>query len=221
MFVKEYMTVHPITITPEASLLDANELIRVSKVRRLPVINNKGIVQGIITDRDLRTAAPSTATTLSKYEANYLTSKIKIKDIMKQKVITVRQDDAIEQAALLMYNHHVGGLLVVDDTNQLIGIITETDIFKVFVKIMGLSTNKTRLTIIIEQDNCGVLADISDVFRDYKINISSFVVFPSDEEDYRNKLLIRCDINPQLNELADTLRAKGYLVENVLDIGIN
>lgn len=214
------MTVHPITITPEASLLDANELIRVSKVRRLPVINNKGIVQGIITDRDLRTAAPSTATTLSKYEANYLTSKIKIKDIMKKSVITVKENEAIEQAALLMYNHHIGGLLVVDDNNQLIGIITETDIFKVFVKIMGLSNNKTRLIVVIEKDDCGVLADIADVFRDYKISISSFVVFPSDEEDYRNKLLIRCDSNPLLKELVNTLQAKGYLVENVLDIGV-
>lgn len=215
------MTVHPITITPKSSLLDANELIRVSKVRRLPVINNKGIVQGIVTDRDLRTAAPSTATTLSKYEANYLTSKIKIKDIMKKNVITVKQDDAIEQAALLMYNHHIGGLLVVDDNNQLIGIITETDIFKVFVKIMGLSTNKTRLTVVIEEDNYGVLADIADVFRDYKINIASFVVFPSDEADSRNKLLIRCDINPMLDDLVQTLREKGYSVENVLDIGVN
>lgn len=134
LLVRDWMTSPVITITPDTSLPDACELIRKHSIRRLPVVDKKGHLIGIVTRGDLRGAQPSEATTLSIWELNYLLSKLKIKQIMTKDPITIRDDASIRYAAKLMSDFKVSGLPVLDKNDNLVGIITESDIFRLVVK---------------------------------------------------------------------------------------
>ena len=169
---------------------------------------------GIVTDRDLRTVSPSQATALSVHELNYLLSKLQVKEIMQRKVVTIARDAVIEEASLLMYNHKIGGLVVTDASGGVVGVITETDIFKTFVDMMGLTDGKTRLTIELN-DRIGALHEITAVFAALNINIASMVTYPL--EAGRKELIIRSD-EGDVEELKQRLAAKGYPVTHATEI---
>ena len=212
MFVAKRMTPNPITVGPETSVMDAAELMHSKKIRRLPVVD-KGVLVGIVTDRDLREVGPSPATSLSAHELNYLLAKMKVSEVMAKEVITVPVDAAIEEAALLMYNNKIGGIVVVDPDGKVVGLITETDIFKLFVDVMGLPSGMTRITLDVT-DQVGVLSDITAIFREQGINIKSLVTFLTDG---RAELVIRADVADPTN-LVEALKAKGYPVLHVVRI---
>lgn len=214
MFIANRMTSNPVTITPNTTVADASELMRTHKFRRLPVVSDGKIV-GIITDRDLMEVSPSPATTLSIFELNYLLAKMQVKDIMTSNVVTIPSSATVEEAALVMYNSRIGGLPVVDEKDHVVGIITETDIFKCFVDIMGLTGGKTRLTIDVS-NNVGVISSIAAVFAELGISIGSLATYVL--PDGRYELVIRADIDP-LEELLQRLEAKGYPVSHVAKIG--
>jgi len=214
MFVEQRMTANPITITSTSTIADASELMRTNKFRRLPVVDGGKLV-GLITDRDLREVAPSPATTLSIFELNYLLAKMQIKDIMQKKVITIQADATVEEAALLLYNHRIGGLIVVDAAGAVIGVITETDIFKCFVDIMGLNEGKTRLTIDVT-DKIGILNEITEVFSELSINISSMVTYTL--PDGKKEMVIRAAI-PDTVVLSERLATLGYPINHIVHIG--
>jgi acetoin utilization protein AcuB len=132
MRVREFMTTNPITVHPDATLPTANELMKHGGFRRLPVVDQKGQVIGIITDRDVKQAMPSDATSLSIWEINYLVAKIKMSEIMSHPVHFVLEDATLEYAAEMMLNHKVGGLPVMHG-DQLKGVITTTDVLRAFV----------------------------------------------------------------------------------------
>ncbi len=132
--VRDWMSSPPITIHLEATLPEACELLREHKIRRLPVVDDEGKLVGIVTRGDLRGAQPSEATTLSIWELNYLLAKLKIKEIMTPDPITIREDATIEDAAQLMIDYKVSGLPVVNAQGDLVGMITESDIFRMVVK---------------------------------------------------------------------------------------
>jgi CBS domain-containing protein len=119
------MTSNPITITPQTTLPEVSRLMREYKIRRLPVIN-KGKLVGIVTLGDVREAKPSDASVLSIYEVNYLLDKLTAKEFMTQNPMTISPDATIAEAARLMFEHKIGGLPVVEDS-ELVGMITETD----------------------------------------------------------------------------------------------
>jgi len=125
-----------VTVTPETSFQDALALLRQRKIRRVPVVDQAGSLVGIITERDLLHAAPSPATSLSVWELNYLLWRLQVEGLMTRKVLTVQPDTPLQDAAQLMLEHKFGGLPVVDDHHQVVGVITETDIFRVFVKLL-------------------------------------------------------------------------------------
>lgn len=131
--VKDWMSPNVITITSDAPLPEAKELMTRHKIRRLPVVDNGRLV-GIITYGDVRNASPSAATSLSIWELNYLLPRIQIKEIMTRKPLTVYQNTTIGKAAQLMLENLVSGLPVIDAHGKLVGIITESDIFRMVVK---------------------------------------------------------------------------------------
>ena len=131
--VRDWMSSPPITIDADATLPEACDLIRTHRIRRLPVMQNGKLV-GIVTRGDLRGAQPSEATSLSIWELNTLLAKLKIKEIMTPDPITIRKDANIRDAAQLMIDYKVSGLPVVDANGDLIGMITESDIFRMVVK---------------------------------------------------------------------------------------
>ena len=214
MFVKDQMTVNPVTVTSATTIADAAELMKKHRFRRLPVVDIGKLV-GIVTDRDLRKASPSSATTLSVHEADYLLSKALIKDIMTKKVLSIGSEATIEEAALVMYNNRIGGVPVVDKNQDVVGIITETDIFKCLVDIMGLPSGTTRVTIRVP-DKTGVITEITGIYADLGINITSMASYTL--PDGSGEEVIRGDVK-DVEELTKRIEAKGYKVVHVAQIG--
>lgn len=146
MLVKERMSSPVITVYPETTMQDALILMREEHVRRLPVVDQKGQLLGIVTDYDLDKASPSQATTLSVWEIRELISKVKVSKIMTREVITVEEDTPIEEAARIMADGNFSGLPVMKDGN-LVGLITETDLFKIFLEMFGARYPGVRLSV--------------------------------------------------------------------------
>lgn len=214
MFVANRMTPNPITVSSTATIIDAMHLMKKHKFRRLPVVENGKLV-GIVTDRDLREISPSQATSLSIFEINYLLSKMLVRDIMKKKLITVQGDATVEEAALLMYNHKIGGMVVLDADDKVIGVITETDIFKCFVDVMGLPEGKTRITLDLE-DKVGALHEITAVFTELGINIGSLLCYSVAAG--KAEIVIRADVN-DIDGLQAELAKHGLPVRHIVQIG--
>jgi acetoin utilization protein AcuB len=159
MLVGDRMTKRPITVTEGASVDGALDLMHSEHVRRLPVVDKRGQLVGIVSELDLLKVSPSPATSLSIYEIPYLLSKIKMQDIMTKDVITVTEDTPLEEAARIMADNKIGGLPVVRD-EKLVGIITETDLFKIFLELFGAREEAARLTMLVPEEK-GTLAKIA------------------------------------------------------------
>lgn len=214
MFVANRMTKHPITVTPDATLDEAAGLMKKHHFRRLPVVEDGKLV-GFFSDRDLMRVSPSPATTLSRYEIRSLLDKIKVKEIMQKDVLTVPVEATIEEAALIMCNEKVGGLPVVSSVGAVVGIITETDIFKTFVDVMGLQDGKTRITLEVD-DKVGVVNEISGIFMENGLSIDSLVTCK--KPDGRYEIVIRGDI-PSVEDIRAKIEARGYTVIHDVKIG--
>ncbi len=132
LLVKDWMTEGVITVETGTVLLDAAALMREKDIRRLPVLEN-GILVGIISQRDILAAQPSDATSLDIWEVNYLLSRLRIERVMTRNPYTVQPDSTVREAARLMYEHRVGGIPVVDADGHLVGIITESDIYRLVI----------------------------------------------------------------------------------------
>jgi acetoin utilization protein AcuB len=150
MLVREWMSTKPVTIELGASITEALRVMRESQVRRLPVLDEDGIMVGIVSEKDLLYASPSPVTSLSIYEMHYMLSQLKVSELMTKEVITVTSDVALEEAARIMADTKIGGLPVVEE-GQMVGIITETDIFKVFLELLGARDHGLRLTLEIPE----------------------------------------------------------------------
>lgn len=208
MYVKYRMTAKPFTVSPEATIAETLELMRTKHFRRVPVVKDGKLV-GIITERQLLEVSPSPATTLSVFEINYLLSKTLIGSIMSKNVVAVTSETLLEEAALLMREHDVGGLPVVDN-GKLVGIITETDIFDSFIEIMGFRDPGSRIAIEIEEDKPGVLAKLSGIIAGFDLNITHLAV-------YRNELILRLNAL-NVEEIVKDLQKNGF---NVLSVTSN
>jgi len=179
MLVKERMSRHPVTIRPETSLHDALRIMREAKVRRLPVLDNKNRVVGIVLEKDLLYASPSPATSLSVYEMNYLIARIQVKELMTRNVITIEEDCPLEDAARIMTDNSISGLPVMRG-ETLVGMITESDLFKIFLELLGARTWGLRVTIKLA-DQRGALAKLAGGLSSYGANIVSLGTFWGDD----------------------------------------
>ncbi|MBG0777901.1 MAG: CBS domain-containing protein [Desulfovibrionaceae bacterium] len=172
MLIKNWMTHEVITVTPETSMMKASKLMKEHKINRLPVVDEEGHVVGIVSDRDLKEASPSKATTLDVHELYYLLAEIKIRDIMTPNPLTVREMESVEKVAVMMIENGIGGLPVVDADNRIVGIITDHDIFKVLVEITGVRYGGLQFAFEIPNVE-GTLKPILDDLRDFGTRIVS------------------------------------------------
>jgi len=159
MLVRDFMTADPVTISPKATHMEAVKIMRTHGFRRLPVVDKQGQLVGIVAEKDLLSTQPSPATSLSIWEIHSLLSKLKVKDFMSHPVITVGQGCAIEDAAQIMVDNKVGSLPVMDGT-ALVGIITETDLFKAMTQMMAGGDRSARLTVRLQRQS-GVIAALA------------------------------------------------------------
>jgi acetoin utilization protein AcuB len=185
MLVHGRMSRNPITITEDTPIHHALKSMRDEKVRRLPVLNKKGELVGIVSERDLLYASPSPATSLSIHEIHYLVSKITVGEVMTKDVITVSEYTPLEEAARIMADNKIGGLPVVRD-GKLVGIVTESDLFKVFTEILGARDMGVRLSMLVPEQP-GILADVTRAIADMGGNIISLGTFMG--EDPTNRLI--------------------------------
>jgi acetoin utilization protein AcuB len=196
MLVSERMSHPVISIAPDLPILEALNLIKRERIRRTPVVEHGKLV-GIISEKDLLHATPSEATTLSVWELNYLLSKIQVKDVMTRKVITVTVDTPIEEAARLMADNKIGGLPVMRD-DKLVGIITETDLFKIFLEMLGARQKAVRLSVLVP-NQAGEIAKLSQAIFQRGGNIIALGTFAG--EDPSNSLVTLKVAGPSLEEL--------------------
>lgn len=134
ILIKEYMTTNVISATPDMPITTAHQIMKKNRIRRLPVLDSQEKLAGMVTIGDVREASPSGATTLSIWELNYLWSQLSVNDVMTHKVLTVLQDEPMINAAQIMLDNKVSGLPVLDAQGKVVGIVTESDVFRMVVK---------------------------------------------------------------------------------------
>jgi acetoin utilization protein AcuB len=220
MLVKGWMASDVISVDEETSMMKASVLMKENNIRRLPVVR-KGKLVGIVTDTDLKEASPSKATTLDIYEINYLLSEIKVKELMSKEVIYVRPDETIEFAAVLMLENKISGLPVINDQKNLIGVITETDVFKALIHITGVYSGDIQFALCLE-DRPGSVHEVADVIRSMGgRTVSIMTSYDLADEGYRNVYFrIRPMQQDQLAKLVNTIEERFtvlYTVKESMD----
>ena len=209
MLIRDWMTKDVITATPETSMLKVSKMMKEYDIRRVPVVDAQNKVVGIVSDRDVKDASPSKATTLDMHELYYLLSEIKVRDIMTPDPVTVEVRDTVERVALLMEERAIGGLPVVDDEGSLVGIITDHDIFKVLVQITGVRHGGVQVALAVE-DLPGVMRPIFDLLREYDASLISMLSSDSKRGGNWREVFLR--IRPmeraEENRLVEALRER-------------
>ena len=209
MIVEKRMKSNPITVGPQDSFRHAMNLIRQRGIRHLPVVEDGRLV-GIVTDRDIRQASASPATSLEMHELHYLLERVKVLDIMTAKVITVTPDTPIEDAARLMLQHRIGSLPVLAGTD-LLGIITETDIMHAFVDLMGVQAAQTRLELVLK-DHAGAFLDVCGIIRDQGGEVVSVLTTTITHHGEQKKVMLFRLVGVAVDSLVKQLEASGHSV---------
>jgi acetoin utilization protein AcuB len=223
MLVKEYMTPNPISVSEDNSILETAELMKEHKVRRFPVLRNDQLI-GIVTDRDLRSAAPSQVVSFDAQERELmpelhsLLSGITVQEVMSRDVITIRPEETIVAAAQLMLKHRMSGIPVVDGSGQLLGILTETDIFKVLVDLSGVSSGKTTFAFQLE-DRAGSIKEVADVIREHGGLVASILTSRTLAAPGSRRVYIRVGelSSEKLRALEEDLRKRAELLYVIQD----
>ena len=213
MLVGERMSRPVLTITADVPVQDALVRMHKDKVRRYPVVNKSGKLIGIVTESDLMNATPSAATTLSVWEIGSLLAKITVERVMASKVITVAEDTTIEEAARMMTDAHIGGMPVMRD-DRLVGIITESDLFNIFLDMLGARTPGVRVTVEV-LDRPGKLFELTGAIHKLGGNINGMGAMAGEASDSRSITFKVSDV-----ELKALEQALAPLVEKVVDIRV-
>jgi acetoin utilization protein AcuB len=173
MPVKDWMSKDLITVDEDTSIMQASKIMKQNSVQHLPVLRNRRLV-GIVSDRDLKEATPSKATTLDIHELYYLLDKISVKDLMPETLFTIAPGDTVEKAAAVMLKHHISALPVVGPQGALAGIITKGDIFRAFVSISGIYQGALAMGLELP-DAPGYIKQVTDVIREHRGRIASIM----------------------------------------------
>jgi acetoin utilization protein AcuB len=205
MLVRDRMSTPPITVDANSSIREARALMRHFDIRRVPVVQ-RGRLVGIVSWTDLMRAQASPASTLSPWEVPVLLAKASVREIMTPDPITIDPDAPIEGAAVIMRREKIGGLPVVKGTD-LLGIITESDIFEAFIDLTGLRHGGARLVVDLT-DRAGALGEAAAVIEAAGVTLSSLATY---EQDSHRMAILRAN-GPYPMHLADSLREKGFRV---------
>ena len=209
MYVKDKMTTNLVKINLNASVTEAIETMGEHKLHRIPVVDEKDKLCGLLTATTINKNTPNNSSSLSIYEINYMLNKIKVSDIMIKDVKTIDEDALLEEAAEKMRENNIG-CLVVTEKNKVKGIITHNDIFDAFIDYLGYHQKGTRYVIQILEDKVGVLNDISRCFMEKQINISHLVVDHSE----RGIEVVVIANGKDSDKARDILKKNGYDVIN-------
>ena len=212
MLVKHWMSKQVITIDANDSMNNAIHLLKKHNIKMLPVMK-QGKLVGIVTDRDLKSASASEATSLEIHELLYLISKIKIKDIMTKNPITVPLDYTIEETAEILLKHKISGVPVIDHHGDIVGTITQNDIFRTIISLTGVERKGIQFGLEVE-DQPGSIKDVEDTIREYGGRMASILTsYDLAPEGFRRLYIRMYGIDRfKLNKLKDSLREKASIL---------
>jgi len=179
MLVKERMTRNPITIRPDTPVTEAQAMMKREKIHHLPVVDKDEKLVGIVSEKDLLYASPSPASTLSVYEMSSLLAKLKVEKVMSKDVVTVTEDVPLEEAARIMADRGIGGLPILRGT-AVVGVITESDLFRVFIELFGARKKGIRISLTVPNVK-GELAKVSSAVTNAGGNILALGTFLGDD----------------------------------------
>ena len=211
MIIERRMTKNPVTITPDASVVEASDLMKKEKVHRLPVLDKDKNLVGVISEQDILFATPSPASSLSIHEMAYLLSKLTVKKIMSKNPVTISKDTPVEEAARLMVDQDLSCLPVVEN-GKLVGIVSKSDMFKILLELFGARHFGVRVSFLVD-DKPGTIAAVSRVISDAGFDIISFGTYMGTEP--RNAI---CTIKVQGCTKEKLTSLLSPLVKEILDI---
>jgi acetoin utilization protein AcuB len=212
MLVKNWMSKPAITIDADASMNDAIKLLKNNNIKMLPVMRKEKLV-GIITDRDLKRASASDATSLEIHELLYLVSNIKIKEIMTKNPITVPQDYTVEETAEILLKHNISGVPVVDHYSDVVGTITQNDLFRILISLTGAERRGIQFGLEVE-DRPGSIKEVTDIIRKYGGRMASILTsYDMASEGFRRVYVRMYGIDRfKVNKLKEALKEKATLL---------
>lgn len=209
MIIKDWMTKDVLTVDPESSMMRAAKIMKEKGIRRLPVVDAKGKVVGMLSDRDVKEASPSKATTLDVHELYYLLSEIKVKNIMTPNPLTIRDTDTVVKCAAIMHDKKISGLPVLNDKGELVGIMTQNEVYRVLLSITGVYHGGIQIGLKLT-DQRGSLKEVLDCLRGHKARVISILTsYDRVEEGFRQIYIRIQDMDKAvLNELQKELTEK-------------
>jgi acetoin utilization protein AcuB len=217
LLVENWMNPEVITVDADDSMLDATKILKEHNIRHLPVLE-KGTLVGIITDRDLKRASPSDATSLEAHELLYLIANIKVREIMTRNPITVPYNFTIEEAAQILLDAKISGMPVVDKDGKVIGTITQTDLFKVLISLTGVGKKGVQFAFLLE-DRPGSIKEVTDIIRFYGGRMASILSsYEKAPEGHRYAYIRMYDVDREkIVQLKEDLKKKAkmlYIVDS-------
>jgi acetoin utilization protein AcuB len=216
MLVSTWMSKDLITIDQNESISEAINLLKKNDINRLLVLKNENLV-GIITDRDIKNASPSMVTSLDIWELNYLMSKIKVKEVMTKKIVTISAESSIEKAAILLHDNKIGGLPVVNNDHELVGIITTNDVLEALISITGARKAGYMISLSVP-DKPGAIKDIMDVMRNYDFKWESILTSHVRINNGNEEVIIRFQSEEdELSKIVGALKNTYQNIELVRD----
>ena len=175
MTIERRMTLNPVTISPDASVVEASELMKKEMVHRLPVLDKDKKLVGVISEKDILYASPSPASSLSIHEMAYLLSQLTVRKLMTKNPVTISKDVPVEEAARIMVDEDLSCLPVVEG-DRLVGIVSKSDLFKILIELFGARTKGVRVSFLVD-DKPGLIADTSRDIANAGLDIISFGTF--------------------------------------------
>ncbi|MFH2064350.1 MAG: CBS and ACT domain-containing protein [Pseudomonadota bacterium] len=212
MLIRYWMSQPAITIQKNDSMQQAVNMMQANHIRLLPVMN-KGKICGILTDRDLKRASASDATSLDVHELLYLIAKIKVADIMTRDVVTVHQDLTMEEAADIMLDHKISGAPVLNGSERLCGVITQSDIFKAMIYLTGLKKRGIHIAILLP-DIPGSIMGIANIVREFGGRLAGILTtYERAPEGFRNVYIRFTDVSrDRVQDMLNAIKEKATLL---------
>ncbi len=189
MLIKDWMATAVLTVDANTSVMRATRIMKENNIRRLPVLS-QGRLVGVVTDRDLKEASPSSTSDIDIHEMYYLLSEMKIKDVMTDKCITLNQDDSLEKAAMVMLNEKISGIMILDEDGNLVGLLSETDILRGFIHATGIQDGADQYVIDMP-DSRGSVTKVIDILREYNARVISILTSFNDAPPGLKRVSIR------------------------------
>lgn len=193
MLIKDWMATAVLTVDANTSVMRATRVMKENNIRRLPVLS-QGKLVGVVTDRDLKEASPSSTSDMDIHEMYYLLSEMKIKDVMTDKCISMHLDDTLEKAALIMLMEKISGIMILDFDDKLVGLLSETDILRGFIHATGIQDGAYQYVIDMP-DEPGSVTKVIDTLREYNAQILSILTSFEDAPPGQKRVAIRISID--------------------------